>query len=442
MLKQITIYVISCMLIAILGCSKDEASTPTPPSPPPSENSFKIYNLVYSPSRVAIKPYAADFQMNGSVTFEYASGGIAKLRLTTSAGFDTTINIEGGAGQTTGVAVGYFTFTRPVIPVEFSFEIWLIDIKGNASNKLSGTVSVILDDSGQSWTRNYNRISEFQEVRWLNNRYIAVGNARSVSTSPEGITWTLQNLPPRSVYTSNTLWGVCWSGSTYVVVGDAGMILSSPDAVNWQDHTLPDRMPDFSSVAWGRNRFVTVAMGNYPIGNDIVYSSPDGATWDKSNITIPKATLKKVIWVGDIFIVVGSVMDAETLRPVILTSPDGIQWTTKILPTNKGSLNEVIQAGNKIVAIGSGNMSITATSTDGLNWNVTEFDRSIYISDLAFSGNTFVGVGNGIYSSKDAVNWSTSVSPNTLMYDFHTVEWSGYNYVAGGGGVYVVWVSP
>ncbi len=442
MLKQITIYVISCIFIAILGCSKDEATTPTPPTPPPSENAFKIYNLTYSPSTVPIKPYEPDFYIIGTLKFEYAKGGVAKLRITSTAGLDTTINIEGGAGQTSGLVNGQFKLTRPTKPVEFSFEIWLIDINGTASNKLSGTVSVILDDSGKNWTQNYNRVSEFQEVVWVNNSYIAVGNGRSVSTSPEGITWTLQNLPPPTVYTSNTLRGVAWSGFNYVVVGDAGMILTSVDAVNWQDHTFPDLVPDFSSVAWGRDRYVAVATGNFPTGENIIYTSPDGSVWEKNKATIPKATLNKVAWVGDKFVAVGAIFESEIYRPLILISPDGMQWTTITLSMDRTYLNDVIWAGNRILAIGSGNVGLIAFSTDGSSWNIAEFDKSIAINDLAFSGNNFVGVGNGIYTSRDAINWTNVVPPNNLMYNYYTVEWSGFNYVAGGGGINQVWVSP
>lgn len=34
----------------------------------------------------------------------------------------------------------------------YTFEVWVIDSKGNSSNKLSGTFEIKIDDTGTQWT--------------------------------------------------------------------------------------------------------------------------------------------------------------------------------------------------------------------------------------------------------------------------------------------------
>ena len=57
------------------------------------------------------------------------------------------------------------------------------------------------------------------------SKFVTVGDAGTILTSPDGVTWTQQTSG-----TTNTLYGVAWSGALnrFVAVGAGGTILVSP----------------------------------------------------------------------------------------------------------------------------------------------------------------------------------------------------------------------
>src|SRR5262249_30082337 len=59
-------------------------------------------------------------------------------------------------------------------------------------------------------------------------QFVAVGEAGTIVTSPEGSNWTTQVSA-----NSNGLHGVVWSRSQWIVVGENGTILTSPDGIRW-----------------------------------------------------------------------------------------------------------------------------------------------------------------------------------------------------------------
>ena len=84
-----------------ISCKKESPSGTVnpPPPPPPEQKVLRIYNLEYSPNIVPIKLYSPTFSVNGSLYFENAKNGIAKLRLKIPEVTDTTIMVQGPAIQ-------------------------------------------------------------------------------------------------------------------------------------------------------------------------------------------------------------------------------------------------------------------------------------------------------------------------------------------------------
>lgn len=423
------------MFFLITGCSKEETPTPQPPNPPPGQNTFKISNLVYSPTVVPIKRYIPTFTISGTVNFVNANGGAAKLRLATSLGFDTTILISGGAGQANGTITGYFELSQPKTPVELSFDIWLIDIKGNASNKLTGTLSIIIDDRGQNWyPQNIVGLKGLNDIRFYDNLFRGVGNAGIFAESFDGRGWI-----PHQLSTSRNLKSITSSGTLHVIVGDYGTIFTSVNAIQWQDRSLvQDNNMTLNSIAWSGSLFVAVGENSMPVGRTDILTSPDGNNWTRNDFSVNRSELKSVTWAGNQFVAVGIGRTPDYVYAMIFTSPDGLNWTDRSLLNYKSPLNDVLWTGSRIICIGAG---ISITSTNGINWEVAEYSKSININAIVYSGNTFVGVGDGIYTSKQGISW-TEVVPGNHLDLFKSIEWSGLNYVAAGQYENMVMVSP
>jgi hypothetical protein len=405
----------------MVQCSKNGGTSGG--NPPPNPTTFSISGLEYDPHIVTLRPGLTSFTFYGKINFANAKGGVHQLRLTTSAGADLTQDIPANS-EVSGILTGVFQVGMSATLATYTFEIWLIDGKGNTSNKLSGTVQVVIDDSGKSWQETIiSSTYQPNKVIWANSQFMAVGHAGIVITSNSVSGWTLQHTG-----TNNMLWGVTWSGTQYVVVGENKTILTSPDGINWTIRSIGD-VSDFRlyGIVWSGSKFI--AVGANMVNNQTeIQVSTDGIVWTASPFTVHSGELTSIAWSGNLFVAVGSYFEEGTRKPLLLTSPNGIDWTNRSSPNTGGySLNDVIWTGSKFVTVGSG---VSGYSNDGINWSYVA-NPAIGILGVCYSGKTFVGAGNGIYTSSDGVNW-TQAYPDDHLYAIRSVAWSGYQYVAVG----------
>jgi photosystem II stability/assembly factor-like uncharacterized protein len=113
--------------------------------------------------------------------------------------------------------------------------------------------------------------ANLQDVAWLGDRYIAVGNNGTILTSNgDGSAWAVQD--PGVVFGNTAFNAVAYNGNTIVVVGGNGTILTSADAVNWQELPPPGNN-DLNDITWDGSQFIIVG------SNDTVLTSADGAAW-------------------------------------------------------------------------------------------------------------------------------------------------------------------
>lgn len=145
----------------------------------------------------------------------------------------------------------------------------------NSQFLIVGAGSTVLSGNGTNWVRedlgNLPGAYNLEDVAWLGNRYIAVGNNGSIATSSsDGSLWTLQDAGAGVANTS--LNAVAYNNVRIVVVGTNGTILHSLDAVTWEE--LPGFLnQDLNDISWDGNQFVVVG------SNDTILTSPDGITW-------------------------------------------------------------------------------------------------------------------------------------------------------------------
>ena len=145
----------------------------------------------------------------------------------------------------------------------------------NSQFLIVGASSTVLTGDGINWVQedlsNIAGARSLQDVAWLGDRYIAVGNNATILTSnADGSAWTLQDAGAAAANMS--LDGVASNNNRIVVVGTNGTILDSVDGIAWTLQAQPTNN-DLNDVTWDGAQFVIVG------SNDTVLTSADGLTW-------------------------------------------------------------------------------------------------------------------------------------------------------------------
>lgn len=147
-------------------------------------------------------------------------------------------------------------------------------IVGASGTVLTGTVS--------NWTLQPTPgDADLEDVKWIGDRYIAVGKEGTVITSDnvDGSEWSAQTLPPE--VTNVTFKGVATNGNLIVAAGTNGTLLTSDDlGVSWTPWTVVENN-HLNDVTWDGTQFIVVG------SDDTIYISTDGAVWDKINPQTP-----------------------------------------------------------------------------------------------------------------------------------------------------------
>ena len=397
------------VLFLVAGCG-DDSTSPGPSAP-------RISNLQFSPPFAYVTDFTpAGISITGGFDFEDDNGDVALLRMTTSAGGDLTVPIEGAAGITRGTLSG--SIDIPVSPVgDYGIQVWLEDATHLQSNVLTGTFGVRVDHSGTGWTsRPSGTTVQFNKVAQGAGGYFAVGYGGVVRRTADGLVWNPCNSPTTSV-----LWGAAWSGDLQVAVGEDGAICTSADGINWAKETSPGPLTTFYAVAWSGSIFAAVG---YVGGAEPkqVLTSPDGATWTPAPAVAEVNEFRAVTWAGNRFVALGTGADDGTL---VASSPDGSTWT---IDARLGPFfpRDLCWSGELFVAAGgAGSVLISA---DGIDWEFVTTD-SPGLTGVAWSGERFLAVGTGIYRSADGLQWEQVSQEQGLR----SVIWAENRYLAVGG---------
>jgi photosystem II stability/assembly factor-like uncharacterized protein len=188
--------------------------------------------------------------------------------------------------------------------------------------------------------------------------FFAVGDAGTILSGTDGITWTA-----RTSGTTSNLNGVTYGG-IYVAAGDGGTILTSADGVTWTSHVSGTaNLRQVSSIG-----STYVAVGD---SGAVSTSTDGGTTWTAQTLAgapnlvgiaanAQHATLDSIgytfistaITANSRFVAVDSNGNAYT-------SADGLAWSGAI-STGAASLNALVSSGFGYVA--GGNSGATVTS--------------------------------------------------------------------------------
>lgn len=127
-------------------------------------------------------------------------------------------------------------------------------------------------------------------------------------------------------------------GSLWVAVGQANTILTSTNGITWTKRAASGSYADLGAVASNPTGTLMIAMGGqYSSGT--YYTSTNGTTWTRR--TLPTGLdITGAIWTGTNFLV-------STNLNIIFSSTDGINWSSRLLPTANNILGMGWDATNK-----------------------------------------------------------------------------------------------
>ena len=212
--------------------------------------------------------------------------------------------------------------------------------------------------------------SRIRALTFGNNVYVAGGDSGQIRTSTDAITWTTRT----SGFGTTTIYGLGFGNGVYVAVGDNGQMRTSTDAITWTTRT-PGQTSRIKATTWGNG--VYVAAGYF--GN--LTSSTDAITWTTRTSGFGTTAIERVVFGNGVWVIAGH---AGTLS----SSTDAITWTSR----TSGFGTTIIRAltfGNGVYVAGGPNGTMT-TSTNAITWT----SRT---SGFGTSGIYAAGFGNNVY---------------------------------------------
>ena len=237
---------------------------------------------------------------------------------------------------------------------------------------------ILTSPDGVTWTLQLSGItSDLNSVTWTGSQLVAVGYASPILTSSDGVTW-IPHLSPNADATGSAgryyLYSVTWAGPStssgtgqLVAVGgnyDNGYhILTSPDGATWSIQNVGNDITLYS-VTWTGNQLVAVGGVSYTTGSTgVILTSTDGVTWAEQDSGLT-ASLSGVAWTGPgtgQLVAVGynynGITDSYT--GAILISADGVNWKARSSGT-KNMLSSVAWTGTRMVVVGANGIILTS----------------------------------------------------------------------------------
>lgn len=262
---------------------------------------------------------------------------------------------------------------------------------------------------------------------WDGSQYIAAGSDGKLATSADGVTWTVQTTDYTGTGTpSNHIAYSIWKYLTTYTLGCNGPILSnSTNLTSWT--------PEYGlqKIGWAATETLgaTYDGRNYFIfgTNSKLARSSDGKAWYTQHLmdtTWGVNNINCVVWTGTQFVIGGN-------NGRIATSPDGTTWTYRsgLTSTTWSTTNVVSLAysvkDNRIVAAGAN--GAIAYSTDGVTWTYVRVVIGISNTDfrvravVRYINNRFYLGWNNYYSiSLDGITWPNEATNTGTSSNFIT----------------------
>ena len=234
---------------------------------------------------------------------------------------------------------------------------WISVAYGNGIFVVGGDEGYVTTstDEGKTWSTPKQLVTtgSWSNVIYANGSFMMLNfHNGKLATSTDGITWTT-----RDTYSLEYWRGLAYGNGIYVAVGPSnGIMMTSSDGKKWTKKTVNSMK--WKDIAYGNGIFIAI-YGLY------FTTSTDGITWTNPKKISNAEQEYDVITFGN-----GKFVVAEGYRGNTQTTTDGVTWTTP--NTSSGNYNwRGIAAGNGNFIL-VGRSGYIATSTDGINWGITQ----------------------------------------------------------------------
>jgi photosystem II stability/assembly factor-like uncharacterized protein len=319
------------------------------------------------------------------------------------------------------MGLGTWTATKP-FPATSGLSYHAIAY-GNDDFVAVGPVSVVRSrDEGATWINDTappppatppppppSLAQAYTSVAYGGGVFVAVGNY--YTTVLNGTVWSTPILHTAAGPT-NFLRAIAYGtpplGGLFVAVGDAGTIVTSPNGSTWAKRTSPIT-GDIHTIAYGNQLFVAAA------DSGAVLTSPDGVTWTVATTT--SSPLRTVTFGNNAFL---GVDQSKT----VWKSSNGVSWTNLItlMVANAGAMSSIIYGFDTFAVVGPGGS--IRTSLDGMTWTPRVSACMDHLGGIAFGRNRFVAVSDkgdivrsGEYPSADLSALTCSGGPLTPAFN-------------------------
>jgi hypothetical protein len=314
------------------------------------------------------------------------------------------------------------------------------------------------EDNGQSWTQvtglpTFNAHTQLNDIKWLNNRWIAVGVTGSISnrvpfilTSLDGSTWQEHRVTgattPSAFYVSH----IAWNGANYIITATqdstvldgnlALMIKGNATGTTWTTVNLPSPSTTdlygytINGLTWDGSKYLAIGRSKYTTPSELPYAveSTDGESWSvvASNkfpaFSEPFLTFDYLMHHADTYYSIGYTGDgSNNYSPLMMTKTEEGNWSIVTLPDviNNGFLRSMAYADGNYIAVGTETdlPPIVFIKIGTANWSratlsaVANDDALIDVTSYSTSDVVAVGfdAANGplvLHSANAGIDWS------------------------------------
>ncbi len=333
-----------------------------------------------------VKNIAPPIVNTSKLIYQVNDGEFASLNEVYDAGIALSQTPRLWTQETSGVAttIGQGTFGG----------VGVLGPLGGGRYVVGGEAGVILtsDDGGSTWV---SRVSGFGGADDVKNvarseelgLFVATGQSNTISTSPDGITWTLRT---SAFVGGSEIFGIVFGLGIFVAVGSANQVQTSADGINWTLRTASGPTANLFEVAFGRNLFVAIrGIASGPDASFKLLTSPNGISWTERESALEDSIQLISLGFGNgQFIAAGRDFGAGTDKTIITRSPDGLTWTPQLsIATESFGLDYSESMGKWIMA--AGNIPGTA---NGVLSSPNGSEGSWEIHDAGFGSSRVEGI--------------------------------------------------
>ena len=258
---------------------------------------------------------------------------------------------------------------------------------------------LVVSEDGYAWTLvDTGTRQEIESVVYADSRFLAVGEAGTITTSSDGTSWSPSQVPNLTDY-----YAITHGESMVVAAGDDGVILTTTDGGSWTRRTTPTTR-NLHAAHYANGLFV--AGGR----RGTLLTSPDSVSWTSRASGIANY-VERISWADGLWVGVGEHGD-------LTTSLNGVNWTGRSTGSPYSDHEGVAFGAGRWVAVGgyfkdpqyeNGAITTIYTSPNGIAWTLAPLNAGKRLRDVVFASGKFVAVGNDglVATSSNAVSWSS-----------------------------------